>query len=67
MFGPRVTVGELGVAGILSEKLCITVSMGAAYYLGAVVGSISVATGRSISGGVTIADVFFVANTHNLN
>lgn len=66
-FGPRVTVGELIGAGILSEKLCIAVSMGAAYYLGAVIGSIAVATGRSISGGVTIADVLFVANEHNLN
>ena len=67
MFGPRVTVGELIGAGILSEKLYIAVNMGAAYYLGAVIGSIAVATGRSISGGVTIADVLFVANEHNLN
>jgi len=32
-----------------------------------VLGSIAVATWRSISGGVTIADVIFVANEHNLN
>jgi len=43
------------------------VSMGVTYYLGAVIGIIAVATGRSISGGVTIADVLFVSNGHNLN
>jgi len=35
--------------------------------LGAVLVSIAVATGRSISGGVTIVDVIFVASKHNLN
>jgi len=47
--------------------LSIAVSMGVTYYLGAVIGIIAVATGRSISGGVTIADVLFVSNGHNLN
>jgi hypothetical protein len=67
LFGPKVTVRELIGAGILSEKLGIVVSISAAYYLGAVIGSIAVAIGRTLSGGVTIADVLYVANEHNLN
>ena len=32
-----------------------------------VIGSIAVATGRSVAGGTTIADVLFVATSHDLN
>lgn len=65
-YGTRVTIGELIGAGTLSEGLGVALSVGAAFYLGAVIGSLAVATGRSISGGTTIADVLFTAKEHNL-
>ena len=66
-FGARVTVGELIGAGTKLELLGTIGACSAAYYVGAVIGSIAVATGRSIAGGVTMADVLFTANHYNLN
>lgn len=39
----------------------------AAFYVGAVIGSIAVAIGRSLSGGTSLSDVIFTANRFNLN
>lgn len=64
-FGPRVTLGELGAATKL-EALGVAAACSAAFYVGAVIGSIAVATGRSLSGGTTMADVLFSANQHGL-
>ena len=66
-FGTGVTVGELIGAGTLCEGLGITLTVGAAYYLGAVIGSVAVATGQTVSGGITIADVMFTARQYNLD
>jgi hypothetical protein len=66
-FGKAVTLGELIGAGTVLEGLGVIGACSAAYYVGAVIGSIAVATGRTISGGVTIADVLFTANNYNIN
>lgn len=66
-FGRTVTVGELIGAGTKLEALGMIAACSAAFYVGAVIGSIAVATGRSISGGVTIADVLFIANQYKFN
>lgn len=66
-FGKVVTLGELIGAGTRLEGLGVIAACSAAFYVGAVIGSIAVATGRSISGGATISDVIFTANKYNLN
>lgn len=66
-YGPRVTVGDLARAATRLEQLAYLGSCCAAFYVGAVIGSIAVATGRSLAGGTTIADVLFVATRHDLN
>ncbi|WCM90650.1 hypothetical protein [Acidovorax sp. NCPPB 3576] len=62
--GPRVTVGELVVAGTLPERLAMLGALGVAYFAGAAVGSAAVATGRVISGGTGLSDVLFYASRH---
>nr|WP_315256192.1 hypothetical protein [uncultured Duganella sp.] len=66
-FGKRVTVREMIGAGIRGEKLATIAAMSAAYYVGAVIGSIAVATGRSLAGGVSIADVLLDAQMSHLH
>ncbi|WP_460597939.1 hypothetical protein [Geomonas sp. Red276] len=66
-FGTRVTVGELIGAGTGLEGLATIGACSAAYYVGAVIGSIAVATGRTMAGGVTIADVLSTADLFNLH
>lgn len=66
-FGKAVTVGELLGAGTKLEKLGSVAALSAAFYVGAVIGSIAVATGRTMSGGTSISDVLFTANRYNLN
>lgn len=66
-FGRAVTVAELIGAGTKLEGLGVVGACTAAFYAGAVIGSLAVATGRSVSGGVTIADIVFTANRFDLN
>lgn len=66
-FGKTVTVGELIGAGTRLEGLGAIAACSAAFYVGAVIGSIAVATGRSLAGGTSIADVISTANRYNLN
>lgn len=66
-FGKRVTVMEMIGAGIKGEKLAMIAGMSAAYYVGAVIGSIAVATGRSLAGGMSIADVLLNAQMNQLH
>ncbi len=66
-FGKSVTVGELVGAGTRLEQLGVIAGCSAAFYVGAVIGSIAVATGRSLSGGTSLSDVIFTANKYNLN
>ncbi|MGY4491623.1 hypothetical protein [gamma proteobacterium L18] len=65
-FGKTVTVGELITAGTRLEKLAVIGACSAAFYVGAVIGSIAVATGRSLSGGLSLADVLASARDNNL-
>lgn len=66
-FGKRVTVREMIGAGLRGEKLAVIGAMSAAYYVGAVIGSIAVATGRSLAGGKSIADVLLDAQMNHLH
>ncbi|WAH58918.1 hypothetical protein LZ023_04920 [Pseudomonas silvicola] len=66
-FGKTVTVGELATAGTRLEKLGVIAACSAAFYVGAVIGSIAVATGRALSGGTSIADVLSMARANNLD
>ena len=66
-FGKAVTLGELIGAGTRLEGLGAIAACSAAFYVGAVIGSIAVATGRSLAGGTTIADVISTANRYSLN
>lgn len=65
-FGRAVTIRELLVAGSRLEKLAIVGACSASFYVGAVIGSIAVATGRTLAGGTTIADVLHTARVQNL-
>lgn len=66
-FGKAVTIGELIGAGTKLEGLGTVAALSAAFYVGAIIGSIAIATGRSLSGGTSIADVVIVADRHKLN
>lgn len=66
-YGKAITVGELIGAGTKLEKLGVVAGLSAAFYVGAVVGSLAVACGRTIAGGTSIADVLMTANQHRLN
>jgi hypothetical protein len=66
-FGTKVTVIELAGAGTKLERLTVIGTLGAAYYAGAAIGSLAVATGRTMSGGTSIADVLFEASKQGWN
>lgn len=66
-FGRAVTLGELIGAGTKLEGLGVIAACSAAFYVGAMIGSIAVATGRSLSGGTSLANVLATANRYNLN
>lgn len=61
-FGTKVTVREVIGAGTKLELLATVGALGAAYYAGAATGSLAVATGRTISGGTSLADVLYEAS-----
>ena len=52
-FGKTATVAELIAAGTRLEKLGMIGTLSAAFYAGACIGSLAVATGRTLSGGAT--------------
>jgi hypothetical protein len=62
-----VTIGELIKAGTILEALGYIAGCAAAFYVGAVIGSIAVAAGRTLSCGTTLSDVISTADKHNLN
>ncbi len=66
-FGKSVTIAELVGAGTKLEGLATVGACSAAFYVGAVIGSIAVATGRSLSGGTSIADVITTAHKYSLS
>lgn len=65
-FGKSVTIGELIGAGVRLEKLAVVGACSAAFYAGAVIGSIAVAIGRTMSGGTSLSDVLSTASRYNL-
>lgn len=66
-FGQRVTIGELIGAGTRLEGLGVISACAAAFYVGAVIGSIAVATGRSMADGASLSDVLVTANKYRLS
>lgn len=66
-FGRKVAVRELIVAGTRLEKLAVIGALSAAFYVGAVIGSIAVATGRVLGDGTSLADVMLLAQQRHLN
>ncbi|WP_342653563.1 hypothetical protein [Pseudomonas sp. F3-2] len=65
-FGERVTISELLRAGTKLEQLAMIGACSAAFYAGAVIGSIAVATGRALGNGTTLRDVLFTAQKVDL-
>ncbi|HBO0859708.1 hypothetical protein KKY53_10675 [Pseudomonas aeruginosa] len=65
--GKGATVGELIGATVGLEKLAVAASLSAAAYTGAAIGSIAVASGRSLSCGTSIADFLVFTRQTNLH
>ena len=61
-FGPKVTLGEVIGAGTKLEALGVVAACSAAFYAGAVIGSLAVASGRCLGNGTSLADVLFEAS-----
>ncbi|WP_151635879.1 hypothetical protein [Noviherbaspirillum aerium] len=66
-FGKKVSTGEIVRAGTRLEQLAVIGGISAAYYAGAVIGSIAVVTGRTLSGGTSLSDVLMSAHQYRLN
>ncbi len=64
--GKGATIAELIGATIGLEKLAVAAAFGAAGYTGVVIGSIAVASGRSLSCGTRISDMFVFTSQNNL-
>lgn len=64
--GKGATIGELIGATVGLEKLAVAASIGAAAYTGAVIGSIAVASGRSLGCGSRISDMLVFTHQNNL-
>ncbi|MFC4258559.1 hypothetical protein ACFOZ5_05850 [Marinobacter lacisalsi] len=64
--GSGATMGELVGATVGFEKLLVAGAVGASYYLGAAVGSVAVATGRSLSCGTRMSDLFALIEEHDM-
>ena len=65
-YGTKVTVLEMIGAGTNLERLATVAAVQAAYYIGAAIGSLAVATGRTLAGGTSLSDVLFEASRWNL-
>lgn len=65
--GKGATIGELIGATVGLEKLAVAASIGAAAYTGAVIGSIAVASGRSLGCGARISDLFVFTQQNRLH
>lgn len=64
--GKGATMAELLGATVGLEKLAVAASVGAAAYTGAVVGSIAVASGRSLGCGSRLSDFLLFAHQNRL-
>lgn len=65
-YGRKVTLREIIGAGSRLEQLAIVGACSAAFYVGAVIGSIAVATGRVLGNGTTLYDVMLSARKHGI-
>jgi hypothetical protein len=65
-FGTKVTVLDMIGAGTNLERLATVGAVQGAYYIGAAIGSLAVATGRTLAGGTSLSDVLFEASRWNL-
>ena len=65
--GLRATLREIIGAGARLDGLAAAGGCIAAYYAGAVVGSLAVANGRSLARGTSLADVVFTAKKNGLD
>lgn len=61
-YGTKVTIRELIGAGTRLEALGVIGACAAAFYAGAVIGSLAVAAGRTLGNGTSLADVLFEAS-----
>ncbi len=66
VLGKTATVGEIIGATTGLEKLAVVASFSACYYLGMVIGSIYVASGRSITCGARMSDMFVFLHKNDL-
>lgn len=64
--GKGATIGELVGATTGLEKLKVAAAFGASYYVGAVIGSIAIASGRSLGCGYRISDMVSFLDHNNL-
>ncbi|PCM43753.1 hypothetical protein [Marinobacter sp. ANT_B65] len=64
--GKGATVAELIGATTGLERLKIAAAFGASAYVGAVIGSLAVATGRSLGCGSRISDLFVIVEKNKL-
>lgn len=64
--GKGVTIGEIIGAGTRLEALGCIAGCAAAFYAGAVIGSLAVASG-ALAGSTSLADVLYTAKKHNLD
>jgi hypothetical protein len=64
--GPGATMAEIAGATTALEKLAVVGAVMASGYVGAVIGSIAVATGRSLGCGYRISDMFVFLEHNNL-
>lgn len=65
--GKSASVAEMIGATSNLEKLKVAAGLGAAYYVGAVIGSIAVASGRSLGCGTSIRDFFVFQSRYKLS
>ena len=64
--GSHITLGQAIAAQSRMASLKIAAGISASFYVGAVIGSIAVATGRSLSCGASIADALAIARTNGI-
>lgn len=66
-FGPAVTVGELAIAGTGLELLGYASAMYASLYVGAVIGSIQVASAKCLMETATVQDIIKLIERKHLS
>jgi len=66
-FGKMVTLGEVIGAATKLEQLSAAASLSASFYVGACIGSLAVAAGRDIAGGVSLADALSIARQNHIH